>query len=227
MSLMDKVKKLFYRKTDYYVSKRLVNTKLLFSPSNKYQLNIREYDTGKHYWNYTRGTIYDANGKEIADVKRNYSAFPYAWVEGHPNGHDYLVCGFNYQGQTIIELDTGKRKDYLPEEAKLGMGFCWAAYEPSPNRLKLAVNGCYWGGPYDIVIVDFSDPIKHLPYIEWLDYRDFFGWIDDENVSVGRWEDIRKSDGKPEQELTDEEIDEALNKDDWDEREVKHAVKLK
>jgi hypothetical protein len=95
----------------------------------------------------------------IAVVNRNYSAFPFAWAEQHPNGHDFLVCGEHYMGQTVIELDTGQRRDYEPE----GKGFCWASYSVSPNKLFIAVHGCCWACPYHAMIFDFSKPLA-LPY---------------------------------------------------------------
>jgi hypothetical protein len=85
------------------------------SPDGKYRLVVTSYSTTKGCWNYTQGLIYSVNKVEpLFEVQRNYSSFPYTWVN-HPNGHQYLVCGADYQGQTVLELDTGKRKDFVPE----------------------------------------------------------------------------------------------------------------
>jgi hypothetical protein len=76
------------------------------SPSGKYRLVVTSYTTG------TLGVITRvADGEEIARVDRNYHSFEHTWIEDHPSGHDYLVCGEDYQGQTVIELDTGARGD--------------------------------------------------------------------------------------------------------------------
>lgn len=131
------------------------------SPSGKYVLQVSSRATKPGCWNYTTGEVTRAGtGEAIATVDRNYSSFPYAWVEGHPNGHDYLVCGANYQGQTVIELDTGKRKDFLPEDAKKGHGFCWVQYHFDPILKMMVVNGCIWACPYETRFYDFADPME-------------------------------------------------------------------
>ncbi len=139
--------------------KEEIETQLHWSPSNRYQLEVKSYDTGKGYWNYTKGIISDDIGNIIATVCRNYSRFPFAWVEDHSKG-DFLVCGENYQGQTVINLQTAERVNYLPEEAKHGFGFCWASFEPNEEKTKLEVDGCIWAGPYETIVVDFSEPMN-------------------------------------------------------------------
>lgn len=140
------------------------------SPSGKYKLAITSIATKPGCWNHTIGTVHNvATGSQLAEVKRNYSSFPFSWVEGHANGHDYLVCGENYQGQTVIELDTGNRKDSLPDSAKLGHGFCWAVHEYNADQKLLVVDGCFWGGPYEYKFYDFSDPMNGWEEIEVVD----------------------------------------------------------
>lgn len=161
-----------------------------------------------------------------------YSAFPFGWAEGHSNGHDYLLCGEDYQGYTVIELDTKERKDLLPESVPKqytykdqngveksgvvdtypnGYGFCWADIKPSPDRNVLAVSGCYWACPYEVVLYDFSDPMR-LPYWEierWDEIEDFDSWGSDGKITMSRTIEVRKSDGKPFADLSDDEIDQA------------------
>jgi hypothetical protein len=182
------------------------------SPSGTYKLVIRMYGTREGCWNYTRGTVYK-DDQEIADVQRNYSQFPFSWIEGHKNGHDYLVCGEDYQGQTVVELDTGKRVDYLPPEAEKGHGFCWAGHEPSPDGTLLGVAGCYWACPYEARVYDFTDPMS--PPYEVL-FREDLGEEEDDDDVFCRWKDDAtcelscewgevKETGRPEFDLDDEE----------------------
>lgn len=64
------------------------------SPSGKYTLEILFYENGQ----YSQGLIRNAQTEAlIADVVRNYDPFPFSWCEGHPTGHDYLICGEDYQ----------------------------------------------------------------------------------------------------------------------------------
>lgn len=136
-------------------------------PSGKYKLVTTPFSTTNGGWNYTQGLVYTiGSDKPIAEVQRNYSSFPYLFIEDHPNGHDFLVCGADYQGQTVIDLDTGKRRDFLPKEAKQGAGFCWADYSFDPEYSLLTVDGCIWACPYEYRLYDFSDPLSGWPEVE-------------------------------------------------------------
>lgn len=136
-----------------------MHEEIIKSPSSKYTLTVN-VSCGR--WKSV-GVVRDAAGQILATINRNYSSFPHLFVEGHPNGHDYLVCGENYQGQTVIELDTLKRVDYLPKMAQLGFGFCWAdMHVPENDKTVLFVIGCYWAAPYETVIYDFSHPLDGL-----------------------------------------------------------------
>lgn len=136
------------------------------SADGKYNLVVTSHETKKGYWNHTTGSIYQTGIKKpIFEVNRNYSSFPYLWVD-HPNGHQYLICGADYQGQTVLELDTIRRKDFLPPEAKKGHGFCWAQYQFDQSTKILVVCGCVWACPYEFRFYDFSDPMNGWPEIE-------------------------------------------------------------
>ena len=134
------------------------------SPSGKYKLTTVIYSTTPDTLHFCLGKVYSLkDGSLLFEVHRNHESFPYCFVEGHPNGHDYLICGEDYQGQTILELDTSKRIDYLPEGEKNGVGFCWSEYAPSKEKDVLAVLGCFWACTNDLRIVDFSEPMN-LPF---------------------------------------------------------------
>lgn len=136
------------------------------SPSGKYKLVITPHSTGKGSWNYTQGLVYSTNdGKLIAEVRRNYSSFPFLFIEDHPKG-DFLVCGENYQGQTVIELTTGKRKDLLSDGTEQGWGFCWVQYKYDVLNQMIIVDGCHWACPYEFRFYDFSDPMDGWPEIK-------------------------------------------------------------
>jgi hypothetical protein len=149
-------------------------------------------------------------------VRRNYSAFPFTWCEDHPTGHDYLVCGEDYQGQTIIELDTGRRADYLPAQAEQGTGFCWAQHYLAPSKEVLIVDGCYWACPYELVAFDFSRPLE-LPYEElhrWNgDLAEVHGFDNNGTLAWIIEREVRLSDGKPYHDLTESEEAELVDDD--------------
>ena len=137
------------------------------SPSGKYKLVVSSYETSPGSWSYTGGKVYSVGSDTpIAEIHRNYSSFPSLFVEGHENGHDYLIAGEDYQGQTVIELDTGKRRDLLSDGTEKGFGFCWIDYRYEALAKTLVVDGCIWAGPYECRFYDFSDPMAGWSEIE-------------------------------------------------------------
>lgn len=146
------------------------------SPSGEYHLVIYKYKTDPGYGDVSLGKIYKkGSDTPLFEVRRNFYSFPYSWVEGHPNGHDYLITGEDYQGQTVLELDTGNRRDYLPEAAKKGHGFCWAGHAFNYKHQILVVEGCFWAAPYESKFFDFSDPMSGWSEIVMDSYIDCYG----------------------------------------------------
>jgi hypothetical protein len=183
--------------------------KIVISPCGKYQIDINQYRTVPNQWVISRGIVIEIDsGKVIADIRRNHIHFWYAWVE-HPNGNEYLLCGEDYQGYSILNLTSGKYQTYFPEEAYKGWGFCWIEAYPSPDGLLLAGDGCYWAHPTDLVIYDFRNPEK-LPYPELGRINgtsDCDGWVDNDTFVLNREIKFRKSDGMLYDSLSDEEQD--------------------
>lgn len=120
------------------------------------------------------------SGRIIADIRRNYGHFWHAWVF-RGEREEYLLCGEDYQGYNVIDLVTAGNFVEFPEPGYQGDGFCWVAAHPSPDGKILAVEGCYWACPYELVFFDFSNP-SMLPLPE-LSRADFYevaeGWAGD------------------------------------------------
>lgn len=188
-------------------------TKSSVSPSGNFHLTIDTYSTGKNTWAYTRGRVRRVGSRKIiADVKRNYTHFWHSWIQ-HANGCEYLLCGEDYQGQTIVNLTTGQTHTCFPKAGHTGFGFCWTAAFPSADSTILAVDGCYWACPYEIVFFDFTKP-DELPYQEFLrvgDLTECDGWLDNNHFKLTREIEIRKADGRPYEELSEPEQDELDN----------------
>lgn len=147
------------------------------SQSGRYRLVTTQLISGAGSWDCSKGVVYGHDSDEpIAVVYRNYSSFDFLFVEGHENGHDYLVCGEDYQGQTVVELDTGRRLDVLSKGAAEGVGFCWAVCSYNAEHRMLVVEGCHWACPYELRFFDFSEPMSGWPEVElervvWSDRR--------------------------------------------------------
>jgi len=100
-----------------------------------------------------------------------------------------LLCGEDYQGYNVIRLETSENNCFFPSEAFDGRGFCWTEVHPSPDGLVLAIEGCYWGCPYELVFYDFRDPSKlPLPELVRLEYFNVSGWRDDHCFDYSRGE---------------------------------------
>lgn len=137
-----------------------------------------------------------------------------------------MLCGEDYQGQTIINLTKGDTYTDFPESGHEGFGFCWTAAFPSPDSTIVAVDGCYWACPYEIVFFDFTKP-EDLPYKEYLRVGDLVGcdgWLDNNSFRLTREIQIRKADGRPYDELSEAEQDELDQNDELGEYVEKEVI---
>lgn len=183
------------------------STETHISPSGLFQLETSAYETKPGAWHYSRGIVRNLeNNAVVSDVKRNYSSFWHRFIQ-HPNGCEYLLCGEDYQGYSVINLTKGTTSVYFPIEGYQGTGFCWTAVYPSPDNLVLAVDGCYWACPYEIVFFDFVNP-EQLPLLELGRLRntlDGSSWLDNQRFKVVQEVEFRLSDGAAYESLSEAE----------------------
>lgn len=201
-----------YRNRTKYSKRRLLPDRTTYhaSYSGNYVLTVETFQGF-----LSRGTVKAKSGRTIAVVDRNYSLFMHAFVEHHDDGHDYLICGENCYGQTIIQLDTGKRVDFVPKDNP--RGFAWTFVNPSPDGKLLAVESGCWSSPYEMVFFDFSKPMM-LPYPELGridDCDEFKEWVDVAEASFDRLHRFSIKFGKREEDLTPEQAFEV-----WDDEKV-------
>ena len=131
------------------------------SPSGKYKLTV----TSDDHWK-SRGVVTRvSDGKKIAVVERNYCSFPALWLEDHPKG-DFLLCGEDYQGHTVIDVKTGGRRSTLMEGAGQGHGFCMIDARYDSLWQVVIVSGCIWAGPSEFRLYDYSDPFGDGPELK-------------------------------------------------------------
>lgn len=191
----------------YYVEENRVpdKQKVILSPSGTYRLVVDQYRTcgpdpnaKQRSWNYSRGQIIKVMTSEVIEtVYRNYPSFWYCFVE-HPNGCEYLFCGEDYQGYDLVNLSTGERRSTLQDNAFLGWGWCTANMVSSPNGKYIVADGCYWACPYDLRVLDFSNPENFpLPILTTLpDGPSFKGWDSEDSFLYQRtWEGQETKDG--------------------------------
>jgi hypothetical protein len=175
---------------DFAMTKLMVGKReIVFSPDKLFQLQIDFYGIKSDGYGYrstfSRGIVTRTNGSEIiADVVRNYPGFWNAWVSS-ADDRPFLLCGEDYQGYSVVDLISGETNTYFPDEAYDGHGFCWVDAHPSPDGLLVAVEGCYWGGPYEIVVYSLSElsplPLREIVRIDG--FEKFCGWVTEGSFS--------------------------------------------
>lgn len=135
---------------------------------DKYRLIVSSYKTEKNYGDFSKGEVF-CGDKLIATIKRNYADFWYYFIINHPKtGHDYLLCGEDYQGYNIINLTTGENRVYIPKAALDGCGWCIINVDSFDfETCKLTIDGCVWACPYETITFDFSNPdVLPLPVLD-------------------------------------------------------------
>jgi cold shock CspA family protein len=171
-------------------------------------------------WAFTYCNIYKGK-KLLQNIRRNSEKFPFKFIENHTDGHDYFICGEDYQGQTIIQLDTNERVDYIGEKGQRGLEFCWQKVFVSPDHKKIAVQGFAKNKPKDYVeyrgirFYEFDEPMN-LPLGETGDrigypFDEAISWEDSEHFLVAVDEERRQSDDKKISSMTEEERKETLS----------------
>ncbi len=173
------------------------------SPSGRYTLKITPcvFDLHRN-WAYTVGDVISKSmGGElsIAHILRDHHVFPFVWCEDHPDGHDYLLCAEDYQGLTVIRLDTGERVDYIETDAESNRGFSWTDCQVSPDKTRIAMEGGYWAQGLEVHIRDFRNPFD-VPYVrvgkDFVQYHDrLIAWKGNDHILVEREQEYRTSDG--------------------------------
>lgn len=72
---------------------------------------------------------------------------------------DYLLFPEAQGGQSIFDIQNTRLYSFYSKQD----AFIWSYILPSPDNKRLAVIGCYWACPYELVIYDCSD-LFNLPY---------------------------------------------------------------
>ena len=86
---------------------------------------------------------------------------------------DMSICTTNVL--TTIPQRTQLLADAIPAESyaepaqEMQETFIWCDCIYDPETDLLAVDGCYWAGPADVIVLDFSDPLIPIEAENWMD----------------------------------------------------------
>lgn len=165
------------------------------SPCRNYQIFINKYLFQEGPFRLARAEVRCHDGSLITTVESNLG-FNFSWVPPHPNGLNHLICHEDYQGFSVVELETGRRVDYIPPEAEQGLGFCQTRRYFSRDGRLLYVLGCIWAHEYEVIVYDFGQPMSP-PYPQlWRGFGDGIHEVkDDGSLVFSNLEYVLEEDG--------------------------------
>lgn len=154
-----------------------------FSPDNKYYFSSNYYrqTTDNRNWTVSKIQIFQTSPKEkIFEFIRNDDSLFYGWLT--IDNKSYLLLSEDIEGKSIFDLTNRKFYSYSFEDDK----FIWCEYYPSPDGKRLAVIGCHWACPYEIIVFDTSEPTNY-PYKELYrqdTFQEKLEWIDNRTLKI-------------------------------------------
>lgn len=78
----------------------------------------------------------------------------------HSDGNQYLIFRIDLYGYSVLNLSTLQDFHYIPSGSfPEGETFIWTDVFYNRKNNMLAVSGCYWACPYEIMLLDFSRPM--------------------------------------------------------------------
>lgn len=113
------------------------------------------------------------NGKPFYSWADTDSSNPHEFFDfvHHSNGHRYFPFHIELYGISYLDLDSGEVYHYIPEgyrhpvEWTYGESFIVTGVYYDRETDLIAYEGCYWGGPSDVMVGDFSEPLNYDPHL--------------------------------------------------------------
>lgn len=96
---------------------------------------------------------------------------PFTEIINHKNGHRYYPFHVDLYGISFLDVDTLEVYNYIPEgcqhncEYPYGESFIIIDIHYDSESNLIAYGGCYWAGPYEVMVGDFSDPLNFNPHL--------------------------------------------------------------
>ena len=113
------------------------------------------------------------NGRMVFEWKNKYEKTRMAKIIHHADGNSYLVFTEDLYGYSVLNLDTLDCLHYIPAESygsypgDFEETFIWCDCFYQPETNLLAVEGCIWACPYDVIVLDFSHPMVAVEAAQW------------------------------------------------------------
>lgn len=183
-----------YRESlQYLLDETYFTGKERFDLPENHSLEIEEYTDAERGGFLQRHTL-RRNGEIIYTYlcsDRQISPF-YEFIY-HKNGHRYYPFHIDLYGISYLDIDTLEVYNYIPEgyqhdcEQLLGESFIITDIHYDRESGLIAYGGCYWAGPPNVMVGDFSCvpdcgfPLEDIqawldPHYDQYDEFDFAGW---------------------------------------------------
>ena len=113
----------------------------------------------------------------------------------HQNGKSYFLFKTDLYGLNVYDMQSKEVFYYMPEGYQhnynqiCGESFIITTIHYDDKTNLIAYEGCYWGGPSDVMVGDFSNPMRFNPIL-----KSIHEMIDPEyecydNIDFNKWED--------------------------------------
>jgi len=158
--------------------------------------NFDIYDDTKECEGYI-DRLYNDKNKLIYEWKSTYHKSRVSNIIHHSNNKNYLIFTEELYGYSVLELDTLKSVHYIPEisffyrNENFEETFIWCDFHYNNKNNYLAIEGCIWGAPYSVIVIDFSNPLEIQEEFKWVDIHniidsDFQKYLD---IDFKRWDE--------------------------------------
>lgn len=135
-----------------------------------FTLNIKNYS----YRKGSRLAVCELTGEELKYQYRSTSySNPHTFFDiiRHANGHRYFPFHIDLYGISYLDVDSGEVYHFIPEgyehdaDYDFGESFIITDIHYDPRTDLIAYGGCYWAGPCDVMVGEFSEPLNFDPYL--------------------------------------------------------------
>ena len=157
--------------------------------SAQYSVHVQDYSGSVNGWNLHGSECRLVRGNEaIARWRSINSDGAFFKLLEHSNGRNYCIFRQDLYGYSVLDIESGKKMQFLPEEYLHSETFIWTdiAYNPITN--VLAVSGCYWACPFNVHLFTFDNPMSAQP--KFVDLIECFdgGYDIYDDVDFEKWE---------------------------------------
>lgn len=125
---------------------------------------------------------YDVSPKNAAQVIR------------HSSGREYFLFKEDLYGMSVLDIASGEIYHHIPageqhdKDYHCGESFIITDIHYDEASDLIALGGCFWACPYDVMVADFSDPMSYDPRFTSVHLFTDPDYADITNVDFVSWE---------------------------------------